>query len=101
MTDQFNADAMSCAGHPVVRTPNLDRLAARGVRFTNAYRQYPQCMPSRGSMLLGQYCRTHRQYGFCGNMGAEPVNLIEHFHRQGLRPGAVGKFHVDPLGKHF
>ena len=101
MTDQYNADCFSWMNHPVVRTPHLDALAARGAGFTQAYCQYPQCTPSRVSMLLGQYCKTHRQYGFQGNMGSEPVHLMEHFRRHGWRTGAVGKFHVDPLGLHF
>lgn len=102
MTDQFNADCMSVAGHPQVRTPNLDRLAARGVRFTQAYCQYPQCTPSRVSMLLGQYCKTHRMYGFVGNgLGPEPPHLLSHFGRQGYRTGAIGKLHIDPMGFNF
>jgi arylsulfatase A-like enzyme len=101
MTDQYNADCFSWMNHPVVKTPHLDALAARGAGFTQAYCQYPQCTPSRVSMLLGQYCKTHRQYGFQGNMGSEPVHLMEYFRRHGWRTGAVGKFHVDPLGLHF
>ena len=49
MADPFNADCLSVAGHPQVRTPHLDRLAACGVRFTQGYCQYPQCTPARAS----------------------------------------------------
>ncbi len=49
-------DTVGCFGNPHVRTPNLDRLAARGVRFTRAYAQYPVCNPSRTSFLTGLRC---------------------------------------------
>jgi len=54
MTDQHNAGSMSCAGHPSVRTPNLDRIARQGVRFTSAYCNNPICAPSRISFATSQ-----------------------------------------------
>ena len=57
-SDQHNARCLSCAGHPDVKTPNLDRLSAEGVRFENAYTQNPICTPSRMSFLSGLYPST-------------------------------------------
>ena len=53
MTDQQTANAMSCAGNTDLRTPNMDKLAERGIRFTNAYCSMPLSGPSRGAMFTG------------------------------------------------
>jgi arylsulfatase A-like enzyme len=58
--DQWRAECLSAAGHPVVQTPHLDRLAARGVRFTNHFANCAPCGPSRASLLTGQYLMNHR-----------------------------------------
>jgi choline-sulfatase len=53
LSDEHQARAMSCAGHPLVRTPNLDRLAARGIRFSNAVTPCPICVPARAAFATG------------------------------------------------
>lgn len=57
-SDQHNADVLGCAGHAEVRTPNFDRLAREGTRFTRAYCQDAICVPSRVSIFTGLYPRT-------------------------------------------
>ena len=51
ITDQQTVGALSCAGNPHVKTPNLDRLAARGLRFEKSYCTFPLCCPSRAALL--------------------------------------------------
>jgi len=58
--DQWRAECLSSAGHPIVQTPNLDRLAARGVRFSQHFANCAPCGPSRASLLTGQYLMNHR-----------------------------------------
>ena len=55
MSDEHNARTLGCAGHSLVQTPNLDSLARRGTRFTNAVCNVPICVPSRASFLTGRY----------------------------------------------
>lgn len=64
MDDQHRHDALSCVGHPVVRTPHLDALAAEGTIFTNAISNHPVCVPDRHSFITGLY--TH-QIGILSN----------------------------------
>ena len=60
IVDQWRADTLGFLGHPCVRTPNIDRLAAEGVTFTQHFAQSSPCGPSRASLLTGQYLMNHR-----------------------------------------
>src|SRR5262249_37485370 len=55
MCDQLRYDYLGCTGHPVLKTPNIDAMARRGVLFSNAYVQSPICGPSRMSFYTGRY----------------------------------------------
>jgi len=60
LIDELRYNALSCTGHPFVKTPNIDRLAREGMLMKNAYITTPLCSPSRASFLTGQYAQAHR-----------------------------------------
>ncbi len=94
MCDQLRFDYLGCAGYPALKTPSIDRLAAQGVRFTNAYVQSPVCGPSRMSAYTGRYVRSHgsMQNGVPLRVG-EPT-LGDHLRGLGVRPVVIGKTHM-------
>ena len=96
MADQLRWDYLSCYGHPTLQTPNLDRLAERGVRFDRAYVQSPICGPSRMSFYTGRYVRSHGATwnGFPLRVG-EPT-LGDHLRDIGVDCVLVGKTHMIP-----
>ena len=55
ITDQQRADWLGCYGHPVLKTTNIDAIAARGARFDSFHVASPVCMPNRASLLTGRY----------------------------------------------
>ncbi len=93
MTDQQRGDCLSCAGHPVVQTPNLDRLAAEGVRFSNAYTTSPVCMPARSSFLSGLYVHNYGQWNNYGHLPEDVDTYLHHLRAAGYRTCHVGKSH--------
>lgn len=93
LADQHNAKVLGHQGHPDVRTPHLDRLAAEGVRFDNAICQNPICTPSRTCFLSGQYCHNHGYYGLSGPNPNGLPNILGHFRLAGFRTAAIGKIH--------
>ncbi len=93
ISDQHNAKCLGVAGHPDVKTPHLDRLAAEGVRFTHAITQNPICTPSRVCYLSGQYPHNHGYYGLRGPCPPALPHLFDQFHAAGYRTGAIGKIH--------
>lgn len=96
VTDDHPFDALGCAGHPVLKTPHLDRLAARGARFTHAFVTTPICAASRASLFTGRYERAHG-YTF-GQPPLDAALVRESYpvllREAGYRVGFVGKFGV-------
>ena len=103
MCDQMRWDAAGFAGSPTVRTPNLDRLAASGVCFENAYCASPVCSPARASWLTGLYSHAHlqlRNYGpgrkgeFGASLPDDCITIGDVLKEAGYRCGIVGPWHL-------
>ena len=93
LSDQHQAAAMGCAGHPMVQTPNLDSLAESGTRFGNAYTPCAICVPARAALATGQYVH---QIGYWDNGFPYDGSVKSWMHRlkeSGYRIDSIGKLH--------
>lgn len=95
MCDQLRWDYLSCYGHPRLHTPNIDRLASRGVRFTNAFVQGPVCGPSRMSYYTGRYVTSHGAVWNFVPMAVGEMTLGDFLRPHGVRVAVAGKTHVE------
>jgi arylsulfatase A-like enzyme len=99
MTDQHRWDALGCV-NPVVKTPNLDALAARGIRFTQSICNAPLCIPSRYSMMLGLYpsqCGVRHNTQMCPMEKDLPLPVLpQRLHHMGYQTAGFGKTHWYP-----
>lgn len=94
ITDQQRADHLGCAGNKVLKTPNIDKLAGEGVRFSRAYVANPTCMPNRCSIMTGQYPTTCiRIFGV--NLPENAPTFSGTLRAQGYATKAVGKMHLN------
>jgi arylsulfatase A-like enzyme len=94
MCDQLRFDYLSCYGHQSLQTPNIDKLASKGVRFTHAYCSAPICAPSRASYYSGRYASSH---GVLGNDDATRLDekmIADYLQPLGYRSAVVGKTHT-------
>ena len=96
LTDDQRADALGCAGNPIIQTPNVDRLAEQGVLFENSFVTTSICAVSRASFFTGQYARTHGIHGFRTPLTAEQhaASYPELVRAAGYRTGFIGKYGV-------
>ena len=96
MADQLRWDHLGCAGHPTLKTPNLDALAQRGVRFANAFANSGVCGPSRMSFYTGRYPVSHGATWNRVPLSVGELTLGEMLQGAGLTLALAGKTHVMP-----
>lgn len=102
MSDEHQARAMGCVGHPFVHTPNLDALAARGMRFADAYTPSPICVPARASFATGQPVHVTRMWDNAMPYDGSIPGWGHTLQKGGVPVESIGKLHYraaeDPAG---
>ena len=97
ITDQHRADHLGCYGNPVVRTPNIDRLAQNGTRFERFYVATPICMPNRATLMTGRMPSLHgaRQNGIPLSLTA--TTFVDIMRAAGYNTALIGKCHLQSI----
>ena len=98
--DDHAATVVGCYGNDIIRTPNLDRMAAEGVRFTNAFANAPLCSASRQSILTGKYPHAAGVTLLRTSFPEEQVTIADHLKKFGYQTAVVGKTHFNNDGHH-
>lgn len=97
ITDQQRADWLGCYGHPVLKTPHIDTIAARGTRFENFHVASPVCMPNRASLHTGRYPTLHGlRYNGC-RLPLSANTFVDQLSQAGYHTAAIGKSHLQPF----
>jgi len=93
MSDEHNPKMLGCCGHDLVRTPNLDRLAERGTRFSAAYTNSPICIPARAAFATGRHVHETRYWDNAHPYDGAVESWGHRLQREGHRVEAIGKLH--------
>ncbi|MES3707454.1 sulfatase-like hydrolase/transferase [Pseudomonas putida] len=93
MSDEHNRQMSGCYGHPHVRTPNIDKLARNGVRFTNAYCNSPICVPARSALATGRYVHETGNWDNAAPYHGEVPSWGHRLIEQGHEVVSIGKLH--------
>ncbi|PUB14324.1 sulfatase-like hydrolase/transferase [Yoonia sediminilitoris] len=105
MSDEHSRKVLKCYGNSVVETPNIDRLAARGTLFENAYTSVPICVPARATFATGQYGHATGHWDNATPYNGEPDSWGHALQEAGIDVGSIGKLHYrnaeDPTGLDF
>ncbi|MEM7127082.1 MAG: sulfatase-like hydrolase/transferase [Chloroflexota bacterium] len=96
LTDQLRKDTLGCYGNSICQTPNIDRLAERGVCFNRNYVANPICMPNRLSIFTGQYPRNHKMWTNGLYFNKARRTMATEFTQHGYQTAAFGKLHFTP-----
>ncbi|MBI1384189.1 MAG: sulfatase-like hydrolase/transferase [Rhizobiales bacterium] len=93
ISDEHRKDAMGCAGHAIVRTPNIDALAARGSMFTNAYTPSPMCVPTRAAIACGDHVHRIGYWDSATPYDGRRRTWMHHLRDAGREVVSIGKLH--------
>ena len=94
ITDQHHADFLGCNGHSLVRTPNIDEIAAAGVSFDRFYVSSPVCMPNRASLMTGRMPSVHGVRSNGIPLSVDSVTFVDLLRDAGYATGLIGKSHL-------
>lgn len=99
MGDDHGWDEVGYNGHPFVKTPVLDEMAANGLRFDRFYSGHPTCSPTRGSVLTGRHPNRFGTFGPNWSMRPEEITIAHLLKKAGYATAHFGKWHVGPIKK--
>src|SRR5205807_5196585 len=98
ITDQHRVDYLSCYGHPVLRTPHIDSIAARGTRFDRFYVATPVCMPNRATLMTGRMPSVHGVRSNGSPLSLSSNTFVDALRAAGYATALVGKSHLQNFG---
>ena len=93
ISDEHRKDAMGCVGHPIVQTPHLDALAARGTLFSNAYTPSPMCVPTRAALACGDHVHRIRHWDSATPYDGQRPSWMHALRQTGMEVTSIGKLH--------